>query len=293
MSASSPAETPDDALKAIATAALAEAKRTAQGEPDPLVSTAFALGWQMAEIYRPQPSSEQAGEGPGHLVGLSGLTSDEWAQVGLLQMQAGLNKLGRTIAAAGLTVPDAQKFSSQLDGLTDQQRDAAIEKFHVTLLSKFTAADYRLGKAYGLGRALADTTRGATDFRRELDAGNVATLTAWTRDLSTAFPPHTGHVVTRSLEAWSAWAKQPAGSADQEAQNRALLQAQGRLWRSLLSGEKRATDMLEASDYIGAGEETLQGTARLVRPVVEHPPAAALGRGGVVRDRDSDRGARR
>ncbi|HEY8624700.1 MAG TPA: hypothetical protein VIL82_01725 [Solirubrobacteraceae bacterium] len=270
MSTSPPAETPEDALKAIANAAVAEAKRTAQGEPDPLVSAAFALGWQMAEIYQPEPSPEQASDGQGHLVGLSGLTPDQWAQVGLLQMQAGINKLGKTITAAGLSVPDAQAFSSQLDGLTDQQREAAVEQFHVKLLSTFTAADYRLGKAYGLGRALADATRNATDFRSQLDAGSVATLTAWTRDLSTAFPPHAGHVVASSLEAWAAWAKRPAGSVNDEAQSRAQLQAQGRLWRSMLSGEKRALDMLEARDYIAAGEQTLQGTATLVRPVIEH-----------------------
>jgi hypothetical protein len=270
MSTSSPVSTPQDALKTIATAALEEAKRLEQGQPDPLVSAAFALGWQMAEIYRPDPSSEQTPVGESHLAGLSALTADQWAQIGLLQMQAGINKLGKAISDAGLTVPDAQTFAKQLDGMSDQQRDAAVEQFHVELLSKFTAADYRLGKGYGLGRALADTTRNAADLRDELAVDGVATLTAWIRDLSTAFPPHAGHVVARSLEAWSAWAKQPPGGDAEEAQNRAQLQAQGRLWRSLLSGEKRGTDMLEARDYIAAGEETLQDTAKLVRPVLAH-----------------------
>jgi hypothetical protein len=270
MSTSSPSGNPEDALKRIASAAVAEANRTAQGQADPLVSAAFALGWQMAEIYRPDPASEQLQHGDNELPGLSGLTADQWAQIGLLQMQAGINKLGKTITAAGLTAPDAQAFAKQLDGLSDQQRDEAVEKFHVQLLSTFTAADFRIGKGYGLGRALADTTRNATALRSELDAGGVATLTAWIRDLSTAFPAHAGHVVARSLEAWSAWAAEPASALDKDATDRAQLQAQGRLWRSLLSGEKRATDMLEARDYIDAGEETIQDTAKLARPVIEH-----------------------
>jgi hypothetical protein len=269
MSTSTPAGSPEDALKAIATAAVAEAKRTAQGQPDPLVSVAFALGWQMAEIYRPDSESEQA-QDDDHLAGLARLTADQWAQIGLLQVQAGINKLRKTIAATGLEVPDAQAFAKQLTGLSDQQRDAAVQQFHVQLLSTFTAADYRIGKGYSLGRALADTTRNATDIRAEFDPVRVAALTAWIRDLSTALPAHAGHVVAHSLEAWSAWAKGPAGTADEEAKNRAQLQAQGRLWRSLLSGEKRATDMLETRDYIAAGEETLQDTAKLVRPVINH-----------------------
>ena len=55
-------------------------------------------------------------------------------------------------------------------------RDAirkAILNLHVALLIQLTAADYRLGKAYGLGRALADTCASAhgdeTERRRALE----------------------------------------------------------------------------------------------------------------------------
>jgi hypothetical protein len=66
------------------------------------------------------------------------------------------------------------------------------------------------------------------------------------------------------------WAEQPAGDAAHESIDVAQLQAQGRLWRSLISGEKRATQMLEISDYVAAGENLVQSTARLAKPVLKH-----------------------
>jgi hypothetical protein len=148
-------------------------------------------------------------------------------------------------------------------------------------LATLTGADFRLGKGYGLGRALADVTRNPADWRSELAEGRVATFAAWLRDLSTVLPPHAGHVVASSLEEWGIWAHPPAHPparpphkpADDTAPDQmdvALLQAQGRLWRSLVSGEKRATQMLEISDYVAAGESLLQSTARLAKPVLKH-----------------------
>jgi hypothetical protein len=70
-------------------------------------------------------------------------------------------------------------------------------------------------------------------------------LAAWIRELATAFPPHAVHAVAESLATWSRWA---GGSPDPDEATRRQLSAQGLLWRSLLSGEKHATDMLEPID---------------------------------------------
>lgn len=64
MSTSSPSGNPEDALKTIASTAVAEANRTAQGQADPLASAAFALGWQMQAPGDLGPSSA-AGPGAG------------------------------------------------------------------------------------------------------------------------------------------------------------------------------------------------------------------------------------
>jgi hypothetical protein len=264
-----PADDPGLALKTFADTTLAEAKRQAHGSPDPRVATAFQLGWQMAEIYRPDPPPPAAPAQDDHLPELSDLTTDEWARIGLYQVQAGITKMRLRIAAAGLWVPDAQLFAEQLEGTTGAERDTAVEAFHIELLAVLTATDFRLGKGYGLGRALADITRDAADWRRELSLARVATLAAWLRQLSTSLPPHVGHVVASSLEKWGNYAQQP-GDPVQEKLDVALLQAQGRLWRSLISGEKRATEMLEMQDYATSAEGLLVSTGKLVRPVLEH-----------------------
>ncbi|MGI8712102.1 MAG: hypothetical protein ACR2NR_02755 [Solirubrobacteraceae bacterium] len=242
-------------------AAETAAKRGAVAQPDTCVSVAFTLGWQMAEVYRPDrravtPVSEL------DLPGISRLTDAELAEMRLAQLQAGIAKLWRPIADAGLWAPDAQAFSDRMrDPDPDPaDRDQAIRAFHVALLSTLTAADFRLGTAYGLGRALADTTRDPGDPRAELGQPRVATLTTWIRELTTAFPPHAAHPVAESLQAWGRWAT-TAGPGDADAVTR--LRVQGRLWHSLLSGEKRAIDTLETSDYLRAGEGMLQRTGAL------------------------------
>ena len=268
-----PADDPGLALKTFADTTLAQAKRRAHGSPDPRVGTAFQLGWQMAEIYRPAPQPPPAPGEDDHLPELSDLTTDEWARIGLYQVQAGITKMRLRIAAAGLWAPDAQLFAEQLEGTTGDERDAAVEAFHIELLAVLTGADFRLGKGYGLGRALADVTRNAADWRSELSRGRVATLAAWLRQplVNDGLPPHAGHVVASSLEKWGSYAQQPTGDPAQEQLDVALLQAQGRLWRSLISGEKRATEMLEISGLRGsAGESLLVSTGKLVSPVLKH-----------------------
>jgi hypothetical protein len=245
-------------LSSLLGAAIAAGKQAEAGAPDARVSVAFALGWQMAELYRPgarQTSPSLAGRLPG----LSRLTGQEWTDIGLDQLQAGVTKLREPIEAAGLDMPDPQQLQSKLAPLSEAQRAEALRAFHVDLLSTLTAADFRLGKAYGLGRALADTTREPAEYNSGLATHRVSTLSGWIRDLATAFPPHAGKAVVRSLEAWSTWAASGPGDPKMVAQ----LRAQGRLWRSLLSGEKRSSDMLEISDYARAAEGLVKRTGAL------------------------------
>jgi hypothetical protein len=273
---SSGSASPSDALTAFADTALADAKAAARGEPDWRVSEAFALGWQMSEIYAPDTPGQPLQDGD--LPDLSQLSAGEWDQIGLFQLQAGITKLSRAIAAAGLEVPDAQRFAARLAQMADSERAGALREFHIDLLATLTATDYRLGKAYGLGRALADATRNPSNYRVELQSARVAVLAAWTRDLATALPPHTSHPVASSIERWGEWAANPPQSGD-AAESAVLpqLQAQGRLWRSLLSGEKGATDLLEQSDYLTAGERVLKNAGALARRFLRHYAWALAG----------------
>lgn len=162
-------------------------------------------------------------------------------------------------------VMDAQ--SDVLTALTDpdRSRDATLDAvftLHCRLLEALTVADFRLGKAYGLGRAMAETALrpadAATDdkkqqqFHRMLAAGRLTTIKDWLVDLKTLLPDHTAYAVSRSLHDWQEWAGSNRTAGDWEAA-RSAIRVQGRIWRELLTGEKAARDMLGLSDYLAAG----------------------------------------
>ena len=259
-------ESPEDALTAAFTSAQAVSRFREDWDRSVLV--AFSLGWQMAEVYRPDRRRASQPAAEDDLPGISQLSAAELQEMGLFQVEAGITKLRDSICDAGLDVPDAQHFAEEIRRLREpQKRRVAIRDFHVTLLSTLTAADFRLGKAYGLGRALADTTRLPPDWRVELATHRVGTLAEWIRELASALPAHAAHPVAQSLEAWSAWAASQTGDGGD---TRRKLSAQGRLWRSLLSGEKRPTGVLETGDYLRAGEGMLRRTGALVAKFLSH-----------------------
>ncbi len=173
----------------------------------------------------------------------------------------------------------------------DVQFRTAVFNLHVELLAALTAANFELGKAYGLGRALADTTREPRSLdalTEELRAGRVATLQAWLLDLASAFPPHAARPVSYSLLLWRDWAAKPSrNSGEDDRRVLRLARRQGERWRAVLSGEKQATDMLELQDYVMAGSDMLRRLGSLLwRFVYRFAPllifAGALFAGGVA-----------
>jgi hypothetical protein len=259
---------------------------------DPLVAVAFALGWQMAELYHPSswPATEPA---PGEdLPGMSELSGRQHASMGLAQVDVASSRLKDAMTEHGLTVPSTAAAEKVLeDKGTDVEFREQVFDLHVTLLTTLTAASYKLGKAYGLGRALADTTRQPTDIRSlktELDEHRIANLKAWIDDLTSLLPPHAGHSVAESLIRWRDWAKTAIESPGKEDPKVIrLLRRQGERWRALLSGEKQATDGLELDDYAGAGVEMLERLGSLTRSFlarfwVAAGVAAALFAGSIV-----------
>ncbi len=232
---------------------------------DPEVMGAFALGWQMSELYRPDSWRSGDARPEEDLPGLGSLGGKERALLGLDQICVGLKKLEPPIKAAGLEMPDPKAAKQAVPAsLPNTPYEQALFDLHVSMLTTLTATHFKLGKAYGLGRALGDTTRLPKDLgtlKRELESHRLANLTAWLSDLTTQFPPHAAHVVHDSLEAWSKWAA--GAQSDPEGKGPDLLRRQGQRWRSLLSGEKAATDALKIEDYVVAGELALSHTRDL------------------------------
>jgi len=260
---------PVDALSTLFDAASRVARETPLDHPDPKVSAAFALGWQMAELYRPDRWHVERGVTVGALPALAGLNPPQRLQLLLDQIDAALAALRSAVTNAGLSLPDLTPIRDLGEHTEPGVRRAQILDFHVTLLAVLTAVDFRIGKAYGLGRALADTCRSPTtrhQLAEAFDEHRVVKLTNWLDDLSSALPPHAGHSVGVSLGRWRQWVAAlpqtlPPGTLER-------LRRQGELWRALLSGEKSGADMLEIGNYLDAAGATFKRMEALLGRVL-------------------------
>jgi hypothetical protein len=244
------------------------------------VQRAFSLGWQTAQLYHYPVPLETLEPVPltDELPGLSSFSDTRRYALLARTIAAGFTRL----AVAPDPVQPPPSVAATLDALnkpghTSQEvRQAALD-LHVRLLEALNVADYRLGKAYGLGRALCEitsipmitahaskTTVLADLFRPE----RLLTITRWLAALKTDLPDHASYAVSRSLQAWSGQ-HQRLAKADLPATLTAL-GVQGRVWRVLLSGEKAAVDLLSAGDYVDAAEALLGRSRRLVTNVIRH-----------------------
>jgi hypothetical protein len=149
---------------------------------------------------------------------------------------------------------------------------------HTATLETLSAADFRLGKAYGLGRAMADTAAAdnADALAERFDRWRIRQLDIWLADLDTALPDHSSSAVRMSLARWRDWATKPSlggqpinWQRDGAAVHQALYR-QAQRWRALLSGEKAGVDMLKTKDYLAATREMLSRAGELCWGVVKH-----------------------
>lgn len=234
--------------------------------PDPLVQTAFSLGWQMAQLYRPGPRMDIRDDSPTHLPGIGDLAAVELRGLRLNQIDVALARLRERIMAAGQQPPSTTELRDGAE--TDQEAvGKAVLALHIELLATLTASDRRLGIAYALGRELHDTCEigdDNEDLGRKLGHDHLTDLYSWALDLKSALPPHAGECIYQSLRQWETWwATEPAPLVagrpldwERDGQTvRDQLQRQGEIWRAVLSGEKDATDTLDPTDYVTAGRQ--------------------------------------
>lgn len=181
------------------------------------VVSAFVLGWHMAELFhskvpgsvrRRQVSLEK-------LAGIGELDPLSQARLLLAQVEVDLRRVWRLIDRDHRQ-PDPGPVQSLLeaDARAPGQLPAAVAGLHRAMLVALTAADFRLGKAYGLGRALAETAllpdaRNPQTFQRQFDRYRLANLLEWLADLKSLFPPHAAEAVRGSLPLWAAWSQDP------------------------------------------------------------------------------------
>jgi hypothetical protein len=241
------------------------------------VTTSLGLGWQMARLYAGQLSSNAGSELDEDLPGLSKLPAASLVELGLAQADAALGRLGAFLGG-GASLPTTENVRAEVD--KDRPHPGAIRKaileLHIALLVDLTAADYRLGKAYGLGRSLADTgasTRGADAVRKQalehrLEPHRALVLVGWLDDLKSVLPAHSGQAVADSLERWVRWgeavdlSKLDPNGVNQTAR---VLHRCSQRWRAILSGEKAAKDVLETGDYLTAAQRALARAGAIAR----------------------------
>ncbi len=93
-------DSPTEALTSALTTA--EAAFAVRRDGDPGVMVAFSLGWQMAEVYRPDRRRVSMPAAQDDLPGVSRLNAAELQEMGLFQIEAGITKLRASICDAGL-----------------------------------------------------------------------------------------------------------------------------------------------------------------------------------------------
>lgn len=237
-----------DSIAAFGSALVKAAEVKPASTADPRVSAAFALGWHMSELYEKHlPVKDRK---PPDLPGLGSLKEKQ--QIGILidQVQVGVNQLKDPIDQAGLDPITLTAVSALRQA---ESNEDAVLATHEQLLGELTAADFRLGKAYGLGRALADSCREPGDLetlKDELDPYRIANLLRWLDDLATAFPPHAANSVAKSLTRW-----RDALYPEEESTTAEL----GRWERAKLWSKRRARTVFRT--WTAAGAPNKQGAA--------------------------------
>ncbi len=230
---------------------------------------AFALGWHLAELYnyRRLPRGLTAVRGaapPATLPGLGALSQAQRAMVLLDQIEL---ELPRVWGSSSMIPPAFEDVRAGLAaGATGPDLLWLIYDKHTALLEGLSAQDFRVGKAYGLGRAVAETVllpdwKSPGSFTTQFDPYRAQTIITWLSDLKSVLPEHSAIAVQAGLEAWSGWVagkpdalpprQRPApwNNAQEAARISGVLSTQGALWRGLLSGEKDALSMLQVDSY--------------------------------------------
>jgi hypothetical protein len=181
------------------------------------VIAALVLGWHVAELFHASiPGSTQRRQASSdRLVGIGELDPLSRARLLLAQVQMDLQRAWQ-FDDSSQPPPELDPLQSLLKAEVRQPRQlqTAVAELHRQLLVTLTAADFRLGKAYGLGRALAETillpdARDPQSFQQVFARFRLANLLRWLADLKSAFPPHAAEAVRGSLQAWAAWSEAP------------------------------------------------------------------------------------
>jgi hypothetical protein len=214
------------------TNALLAAAKAAEKEPagDPDIIDAFKLGWLVGEILAGRHEPPVAS-----ILASSDLTAVYAAQG--IQLKA---------LSTQLKVGDSDELTALQNALAAGPASEQAKAWEPKLLTAL-GVHVRFAKAYGLARQLNELTHEEKLQEDRFAQKDIKETLALLDDLSTALPPHGARGVGNSIRQWQAQTSLPANSAE-------LLRVQGQLWRTVLAGDKKATELLEPQNYLDAAE---------------------------------------
>jgi hypothetical protein len=250
---------PSELPSALADAFVSAVREQEARQADTQVADAIALGWYLAALAHPGQVTETAAATRGRAAGLAALTEGQMVDFCLSHVRVAFARLRDLVDQAGLALPDAdlEELGQRVDSEQEEARRKAVVKVDSKTLAALSAADFRLGKAYGVGAALMNlTTRPlpSATLREHLTEAGIAPVLAAIDDLSSALPPHAGHSVRESVREWQKSVETGSRVVPEAPETWLQLARQGELWRAVLSGEKRGLDLLEIEDYVDAAD---------------------------------------
>ena len=238
---------------------------------DARVATSLGLGWYLAALAHPGAVAVTSAAARGDLAGPAD-TADVRALAFCRQhVEVAFAKLTEAIAEAGPDPAELDELRACLDSAEEDARRHAATELDGKLLAILSAVDFRLSKAYAVGRALLNLTSRpspSAELSGHLTAATVAPVVADIDDLTSALPAHAGHSVRDSLVEWRDSIRTESPVAPEAPETWLALARQGELWRAMLAGEKAARDMLEIEDYIDAAERLSRRMRKLGRRIV-------------------------
>ncbi len=288
----------------------------------------------MQRLYRVRQLARPRDEDlPDRLPGLSGLSRLSRIEIDYGKAQTCLGSIAAALGWTDDQIPGLAGIAHSIGPFraasTEQQsagtahpdggelrlyRQAVLDG-HLLLLKTFNAEGANFGKAYNMGRALADTCRPSqheADLQDGFDPYRLTQLQQDLHDLASVLPAHSAKAVVRSLAWWrdaiyladdsavgqnrrklvgnvrtdAPAFRRPTGilnprlnSAPTRGDLKSLARAltrQGELWRLVLTGDKKPTDLLVAEDYVSAAQRAVAGGRRIAsRTVLAAPKTTA------------------
>ena len=224
-----------DALTPLVDALTAAGKAAGvESSGDANVLVAVKLGWLMRELKEGRPLEPL----PADLA----LSDDQQRRAQACQLETLLGAL----KPPGLEASAVKAVTDALAKGPAKTEAAALEPGIVVGL---VAGNVRFSRAYALGDGLRALIPAATSGGDQRAAGDdaIRALVGALDALSSSLPSHAARGVANSMSAWSQ-------SKDLQ-EKRALARAQVILWRSVIVGAKKGTELLEPDDYIDAARQ--------------------------------------